>query len=327
MDDFDDTYRIPHLEHTPHTPSHLEVPSSAVDSESTAALPSAIDALDFIEMKFRRRKTLLTPWLPERGLALLHGPRGAGKSFLAMSAAYTVASGGSFLGWTATAPQGVIYVDGEMPSDALQERLQGIILGADAEIKKGSLKLLCADQNYEGLPNLTTPKGQQWLEQEAKGCQLIVLDNIATLIGLPENDQEHWKPIQDWLLHLRRMGFSVLLIHHQGKRAGNQRGSSAREDVVDTVISLTLPGEHIIEDGCAVHIEFQKSRNFWGADAAPLDAKLLPPEDGAIRWERFEADKEQKSKAVELKKEGKTQREIAEQLGVHQSTVSRWLRP
>ena len=40
----------------------------------------------------------------------------------------------------------------------------------------------------------------------------------------------------------RRRGMAVLLIHHAGK-SGDQRGTSAREDIMDTVISLRRPRE------------------------------------------------------------------------------------
>ena len=37
---------------------------------------------DFIEMELPERKDLLQPWLPEQGLAMIHAPRGIGKTFL-----------------------------------------------------------------------------------------------------------------------------------------------------------------------------------------------------------------------------------------------------
>ena len=49
--------------------------------------------------------------------------------------------------------------------------------------------------------------------------------------------------MQAWLLELRRRGMTVLLIHHAGK-SGDQRGTSAREDIMDTVISLRRPREY-----------------------------------------------------------------------------------
>ena len=49
--------------------------------------------------------------------------------------------------------------------------------------------------------------------------------------------------MQAWLLRLRRQGVAVLLVHHAG-RSGNPRGTSKREDVLDTVIQLKHPEDY-----------------------------------------------------------------------------------
>ena len=52
-----------------------------------------------------------------------------------------------------------------------------------------------------------------------------------------ENEADSWGPVQAWCLRQRAAGKSVLLIHHAGK-GGGQRGTSRKEDVLDTVMSL-----------------------------------------------------------------------------------------
>src|SRR5689334_7442535 len=52
------------------------------------------------------RVSLLDPILSSNTLALLYGPRGLGKTFVALGIAWAVASGGSFLGWRAAAAPG-----------------------------------------------------------------------------------------------------------------------------------------------------------------------------------------------------------------------------
>ncbi|MFQ8738421.1 MAG: AAA family ATPase [Bilophila wadsworthia] len=88
------------------------------------------------------------------------------------------------------------------------------------------------------LPDLSTPNGQAMIEPLLKGVDMVVLDNIATLCRTgKENESQSWQAMQAWLLDLRRRGITVLLIHHAGK-SGDQRGTSAKEDIMDTVISL-----------------------------------------------------------------------------------------
>src|SRR6185437_13319125 len=74
-----------------------------------------------------QRSELLPPWLASDTRALVYGPPGIGKSFLALGIAWAVAQGGnqggSFLGWQAPQPRRVLYVDGEMGAAEIGDRL------------------------------------------------------------------------------------------------------------------------------------------------------------------------------------------------------------
>ena len=105
-------------------------------------------------------------------------------------------------------------------------------------------------------------------------ADFILLDNISTLCpGAQENDADGWAVMQAWILLLRRQGKSVLLIHHDGK-GGQQRGTSKKEDVLDTVISLRRPPDYTADQGCRLEARFTKSRGFYGPDAEPFEARL-----------------------------------------------------
>jgi putative DNA primase/helicase len=178
----------------------------------------------------------LAPILPEKGLAMLYAPRGMGKTFLGLAIAYAVAAGGPLMRWKAPAPRKVLYIDGEMPLATLQERLSNIVAGSVEEPPPENFMILAADYFPDGLPNLATPAGQAAIEPSLDGVSFLVIDNISTLASAGrDNEADSWTPVQGWLLKLRRRGLSVLLIHHAGK-AGQQRGTSRREDVLDTVI-------------------------------------------------------------------------------------------
>src|SRR6476620_12374137 len=69
------------------------------------------------------RSDLLPPWLASDTAALVYGPPGIGKSFLALGIAWAVASGGSFLGWRAPRPHKVLYLEGEMTAVEMQRRI------------------------------------------------------------------------------------------------------------------------------------------------------------------------------------------------------------
>jgi hypothetical protein len=71
-----------------------------------------------------------------------------------------------------------------------------------------------------------------------------------------ENEAESWLPVQQWALSLRRRGISVLLDHHAG-RNGEQRETSKREDVLDTMLTLRHPADYLTSDfGICVRFPF-----------------------------------------------------------------------
>lgn len=191
---------------------------------------------DFLALEIPQREMLLAPILPERSLSMLFAPRGLGKSWLGLSIGVAVASGGSFLRWNAPRPRRVLLVDGEMPLADLQARLESIIAGFGTEIPNNGLRILAADQTELGI-NLGSHEGQSALEQHLERVDLLILDNLSTLTSGSEGASDAWLPMQNWLLRLRRKGIAVLLVHHAGVN-GRQRGTSRREDALDTVIAL-----------------------------------------------------------------------------------------
>src|SRR5712671_6357378 len=100
------------------------------------------------------RQSLLDPILASDSLALLYGPRGLGKTFVALGIAWAVAGGGSFLGWRAERPRKVLYIDGEMAATDLQARLR--MLGSAPP----DLEFLSADLGEGTMPDLGYMEGQ-----------------------------------------------------------------------------------------------------------------------------------------------------------------------
>ena len=126
-------------------------------------------------------------------------------------------------------------------------------------------------------------------------------------------------------LGLRRRGISVLLIHHAGK-GGMQRGTSRREDVLDTTIQLKRPKDYEPEDGARFEVHFTKHRGFTGEDAAPIEAKLTTDGLGRARWEVINLGDKLTEEIRELNAEGLSLREIAKRLGVTKGKVERRLK-
>lgn len=293
----------------------------SVREEDRPILP--ITARELLDMEITPGRPLLAPWLPEAGIAMLYAPRGIGKTYLAMSAAHAVAAGGALLRWQAPAPRRVLYIDGEMPMAALQSRLAGIAAGAEREPEGDALRFLPADHFRDGLPDFAMPEGMALLDRLTPGVALVVFDNLSTLTGVRENEADDWRPMQSNLLALRRRGVSSLLVHHAGK-GGQQRGTSRKEDVLDTVIALKRPDDYDPAEGARFQVVFEKARGFTGADAASFEARMAVGDAGAITWQAADIEAETRSVAEAMFAAGKKAADVVRELGVPKPTAFRW---
>jgi putative DNA primase/helicase len=254
---------------------------------------------------------------------MVHSARGIGKTHLALGIACVVATGGALLGWSAPSPHRVIYLDGEMPAAAMQLRLAAAVDGFDGVPPAPDyLRLLSADIIEGGLPDLGTKEGQAEIDAAIGEAELIILDNISTLVRSgKENEAESWLPMQGWMLAHRRAGRSVLLIHHAGK-GGSQRGTSRREDVLDTVITLRRPADYVAAQGARFEVVFEKGRGVHGDDARPIEARY-EERDGAAVWTRTEIADADLKRVVDALRDDMSIREAGKALGIHKSRVER----
>jgi len=278
---------------------------------------------EFISIKIPKREMLLSPCLPTQGLALLYAKRGVGKTHIALGISYAVASGGSFLRWNAPVCKKVLYIDGEMPAVLMQERLNKIF---SAEINNkppaGFLNFITPDLQDEHMPDLSSQKGRDVIDEFVADNDLIVVDNISTLFRCgTENEAESWAPVQSWALELRRRGKSVLFVHHAGK-SGNQRGTSKKEDILDTVIKLEHPSDYKHNQGAKFEVHFEKARSFYGEDAMPFQAQLSEDSEGILKWDISDVQIDSEIiNVAKMKNEGKTISEISKETGLTKSQV------
>ena len=208
---------------------------------STTPRVSAINLDRFLKMDIPPRATMLTPWLPVQGLAMIYAPRGTGKTRVAHGVCHAIATGSGFLRWTAPKASRVLLLDGEMPAAVLQEMLHSTVQASRCAMPDPTFfKVAAADLVREGLPDLATTAGQAFYREVIADADLAVIDNISTIcLSLKENDADGWTPVQSWALSLRRAGKSALFIHHGGK-SGAQRGTSRKEDVRRNEITVAL---------------------------------------------------------------------------------------
>jgi len=294
-----------------------EMPSTT-NAHSNRLRPHDLNA--FLKLSIKPRAMLLSPILPEKGLMMIYAARGTGKTHVALGIAYAIATGTTFLKWTAPTSRRVLIVDGEMPAAALQERLNGIISqGGDVNLDPDNIRILAGDLvEAGGIGNLASTDVQAELDPWLDGVDVLLLDNLSSLTAvIRDNDAESWGPIQEWLLRLRRRGISVVIVHHAGK-GGQQRGTSRREDVLDTSISLRHPADYSPVEGARFEVHLERARGVHGDDARPFEAKLM----GAI-WTIRELDDANRARIAALLDDGLSIRDIADETGIPKSTVAR----
>jgi putative DNA primase/helicase len=302
----------------------------STEGDQTAERPNrrlrALTAGELLTMDIPAREMLLDPIVPAKGTVLLYSKRGVGKTFVGLFVAYAVASGGTCLRWKAPKPRRVLVIDGEMPLVTLRERLARIADSSEIEPPSPDyIRIIAADHQENGIPDLASAEGIEAIEEHLEGIELVIVDNLSTLYRFgKENEGESWAPIQEWALSLRRRGISVLFIHHAGK-GGAQRGTSKREDVLDSVIVLRHPDDYSPAEGARFEVHLEKGRGIYGDAAKPFEAKLEITNDKMV-WTMRDLEDAEARRAADLKAEGLSIRDIGQEMGTSKSRVDRLLK-
>jgi putative DNA primase/helicase len=305
---------------------HGEAPPERKPLKPKRAPLVAIALEDFLARNLPPRPMLMSPILPTAGLGMLFAPRGVGKTHVSLGIAYAVASGTGFLRWSVPEPRRVLFVDGEMPGQPLQERLARIVVSSGSRPPTPDyLRIITPDLQQDPMPDLSCEEGQAALAPFVEGADLVILDNLSTLCRRGrENEAESWLPVQEWALTLRRAGRSVLFVHHAGK-GGQQRGTSRREDVLDTVIALRRPDDYEPQQGARFEVHLEKARGVAGVEVQPFEAKL-EVRGGQDLWTTMILEDAKIARILDLHAEGQSVREIAEAVGMSKSSVARMVK-
>lgn len=224
-------------------------------------------------------------WLPEGGNVMVYALRGVGKTWFLLGLTAALVSGTDFYRWPVNDAVGVLYIDGEMQLEELRRRETALLRHPPIR----PLYILSSEQVFHTLQRDLVLTSEA-VRDEIIGIldahpeiRVIVLDNVSCLFaGIDEDKKRDWEPIAAWLIRLRHRGLATILVHHAGK-GGQQRGTSGREDGLDTVIHLAEPASHDTADGCHFEVTFTKSRSVKGPDVAPLDVRLTE-QNGQLIW-------------------------------------------
>jgi hypothetical protein len=285
--------------------------------------PVVVTTGGLLSASFPPREKLLQPWLTTQSLTMIYAMRGTGKTHVALGIGYALATAGEFLGWCAPVAVPVLYVDGEMPGSDLQARVRRIVEGHGGK-QPDLLRFMTPDQQPDGImPNLYQPEGRDALNAALGEARVVIVDNLSCLVrGGKENEGESWQPVAEWALRMRSSGRSVVFIHHAGK-GGQQRGTSKREDLLDTVIALRRPADYEPDQGARFEVHFEKARALYGQDVSPIEAALETLPGGMQAWSMRPVSETSEALILEYLQLGMGSADIIAETGCSRATFFR----
>jgi hypothetical protein len=200
---------------------------------------AVIEAEDFAGAERAEPEWLVSEVLPRRGLAMIWGESGAGKSFFALDLAAAISRGVAWRDRPVTKGRAVIVV-------AEGEHSFGLRLKAYAQ--KHQVPLAQMPAVIPAAPNLSLKSDVQELVAALKesGAQFVGIDTLSMCsTGVDENSAQAMGQVVSLAKAIyRELDACVCLIHHAGKdTTRGARGSSVLRPAMDTEIFVEGDGE------------------------------------------------------------------------------------
>jgi predicted transcriptional regulator len=187
----------------------------------------SINAADLMRREFPEPRFAVQDIIPE-GLTLFAGKPKLGKSWLVLSVALAVASGGRAFGKIPVKQGAVLYLALEDSHRRLQTRLEQVL---------GDAPPPAALEFKTELPRLDDGgilEIQDWLESHPD-ARLVIIDTLARVKPRAAKNAQLYDADSDALKPLHRLalerGLAVLIVHHTRK--------AGADDVFDTISSST----------------------------------------------------------------------------------------
>lgn len=170
-----------------------------------------------------------------KGLSVMFGAPKAGKSYLALSMAWSLATGRPWFSRNRDRlPQQVLYLAGEGVGDL---RLRAESLLEHTDVHPGG-RLAWWPVSLQ-LSN-ATDAARLRLEVEKIDAKVVIVDTWARYAGVrDENDAAQTQQAVNALEALSREGVSVIVVHHASKQ-GVMRGSSALAGAVEAAVRVEI---------------------------------------------------------------------------------------
>ena len=255
------------------------------DAEPQPDVPKKIRFLSWEGMKQRVAELGSLSWLVDKvilraGLTFISAPPGGGKSWAAADLVRASGDGGKWLGHLDVPKCKVMYIDEEMGVQGMFYRLD--MLGVE------NPQLLYSD--LEGI-RLDDPLQVAEITDIIKreGVELVIVDTLVRVHRMDENDNSKMALLFHVFSKWRKVGASVVVLHHlkkgEGEGMGMMRGAGDLPAQADSCYSIKKG-----EDGIYT-IRTEKSRFTGESEHLNLTYDICT-EDGAttLRMVKIEAE-------------------------------------
>lgn len=250
--------------------------------------------------------------VPARGVTMLTGEGGLGKSFVALEMACACACGGEFLGRFACRQGPALIVDVENDESLLGRRIAKIAAGRGLELD-GLQVRVAKSSEARRMMRIDSLEGRHWLEGLIAHYKpaLVVIDSMVAIHSQDENNNVVMRQVMMWLEGFaREHGLGLVLVHHHRKRgvyndAGQMmRGASDLRNATVSHIAMRKSG------GSRLLVEQDKCRCGQAVPAFVVEISDSP--DGSAVYVRYVS--EASGEAVSTKLE-QARRMVLEMLG------------
>ena len=296
----------------------------------------AVDFHDFLLMKLDAIDFIIEPILPVANSAMIWSLTGAGKTYIMLYMAYCIAAGvpDCFV-WNVPRARPVVYVDGEMDAQTLQERMGEISKGLREECGpasipvRGNFKTITPDLQPKYPPRINTKEGRARIEEHfQEGC-LFIADNISTLSpGADDKETEDWAPVQEWILYLRRKKVATFLVHHGNASGQKQLGSSKKEHQLSCNLRLRSSSDWTPDVGLRVEARLDKLRRRgkdgnWNPKWGQPFEIALRVDSGSATFSHQPMLKLLRERAIQMLLAGMRENDVAQETGLNRFQVYR----
>lgn len=250
-----------------------------------------LSASYWLKRKIESPDQLLGELLTTTTRMIIGGATGLGKTHLGFALAAGIASGEGFLHWKAHKAARVLYLDGEMPSDLVQERITDLGKRHNWNALAPNLFALCSEdieavaaKNPKlGSPGpLNTAHGQAFLLQLIDllgGVDVVILDNRMSLLTGDMKEEQPWTDTMPLVKEFTRRRIAQIWFDHMGHNAERIYGSSTTQWQLDVVATLKA-----VEDPSAelsFRMEFTKARRRRRSNWSDFEAVTITLRDDA----------------------------------------------